>query len=112
MLFRSGIRNAKEVIDEFTRAQAAVAPIYDIEDILEDPQVNARNVIVHVQDPLLGLVRMQNVIYHLSETPGQIQWTGRPLGADTSRILSSTLGMSQIRIDELAAKGVIRLATP
>ena len=107
-----GIRTAKEVIDEFTRAQAAVAPIYDIEDILEDPQVNARNVIVHVQDPLLGLVRMQNVIYHLSETPGQIQWTGRPLGADTSRILSSTLGMSQIRIDELAAKGVIRLATP
>ena len=107
-----GIRTAKEVIDEFTRAQAAVAPIYDIEDILEDPQVNARNVIVHVQDPLLGLVRMQNVIYHLSETPGEIQWTGRQLGADTSRILSSTLGMPQIRIDELASKGVIRLATP
>ena len=107
-----GIRTAKEVIDEFTRAQAAVAPIYDIEDIFEDPQVNDRNVIAHIQDPHLGIVRMQNVIYRLSETPGEIQWTGRPLGADTSRILSSTLGMPQTRIDQLAAKGVIRLATP
>ena len=106
-----GARTAEQVISAFTEAQAAVAPIYDIEDILNDPQINDRNVIIHAQDPALGIIRMQNVIYHLSETPGMIRWTGRPLGADTEKILSEELNMTQSTIEDLATKGVIRIAS-
>ena len=102
-----GVRNSQEVIDEFSRAQAAVAPIYDIEDILKDPQLDARETIVHIHDPALGLIRMQNVIYKLSRSPGSIRWTGKPLGADTEAILSEKVGLSNEEIDDLLSNGVI-----
>lgn len=106
-----GVRNSQEVIDEFSRAQAAVAPIYDIEDILKDPQLDARETIVHLHDPALGLIRMQNVIYKLSRSPGSIRWTGKPLGADTEAILSKKIGLSNEEIDDLLSKGVITIAS-
>ena len=39
-----------------------------------------------VDDPELGPLRMQNVLFRLSDTPGAIRWTGRPHGADTDEI--------------------------
>ena len=105
-----GTRKADDVIAEFTTAEAAVAPIYDIEDILNDPQMIARDTIVHVRDPQLGIIRMQNVIYKLSNTPGLIRWTGRPLGADTKVILDS-LGRTDEEIKDLVSQGVVALAS-
>ena len=84
----------------FEKAQAAVAPIYDIADVFSDPQYAALDTITTVEDPELGPVRMQNVLYRLSDTPGRIRWTGRPHGADTREVLSELLGLSD---DELAA---------
>ena len=40
------------------------------------------------RDPELGPLRMQNVLFRLSETPGAIRWAGRPHGADTDEILA------------------------
>ena len=53
----------------FEAADAAVAPIYDIGDVFADPQFRALDSITTVEDPVLGPVRMQNVLYRLSETP-------------------------------------------
>jgi crotonobetainyl-CoA:carnitine CoA-transferase CaiB-like acyl-CoA transferase len=94
------IRDASEVIAAFTEAEAAVAPVYDIEDVLADPQVQARETITKVNDPFLGEVLMQNVIYKLSETPGEIKFTGRPLGSDTRDILVS---MAHLSVEEIEA---------
>ena len=103
-------RNSDEVIDEFTKAEAAVAQIYDIEDILSDSHFKARETILETSDPFLGTIRMQNVIYKLSESPGEIKWTGRALGADTSEVLREVAGLSSAEIQSLESKGVIASA--
>ena len=77
-------RDLDEVVAAFEAAQAAVAPIYDIADVFADPQYRALDTITTVEDPVLGPVRMQNVLYRLSETPGSHPWTGRPHGADNA----------------------------
>ncbi|MFF3667965.1 CaiB/BaiF CoA transferase family protein [Microtetraspora malaysiensis] len=95
-----------EVLAAFEEAQAAVAPVYDVRDVMADPQIAALDAITTVEDPELGPLRMQNVMFRLSETPGAIRWTGRPHGADTDEVLGA-LGLPPARIAELREKGVV-----
>ncbi|MDE0235337.1 MAG: CoA transferase [bacterium] len=100
-------RDLKEVVEEFTAAQAAVAPIYDISQIMADPQYRALDSITEVEDPELGSIKMQNVLFRMSETPGQVRWSGRPQGADNRRIYCEELGVSEEELADLEKKGVV-----
>ncbi|MFI9343346.1 CaiB/BaiF CoA transferase family protein [Streptomyces sp. NPDC052773] len=88
-----------EVLEAFEKAEAAVAPIQDVRDVMTDPQYAALDTITTVDDPELGPLRMQNVLFRLSATPGAIRWAGRPHGADTETVLTEA-GLTP---DELAA---------
>lgn len=95
-----------EVVAAFEEAQAAIAPVYDIRDVLQDPQYRALNSITELPDDDLGTVKMQNVLFRLSETPGAIKWTGRPHGADTDEVLGG-LGLSEAEIAALREAGAV-----
>ncbi|MER7368042.1 CaiB/BaiF CoA transferase family protein [Nonomuraea wenchangensis] len=99
-------RDAAEVVARFEEAQAAVAPIYDVTDIAKDPQYEALGTFVELPDEELGTVTMQNVMFRLSDTPGEIRWPGRPLGKDTDAVLDE-LDYSRERVAELREAGVI-----
>ncbi len=99
-------RDLATVVEEFERVEAAVAPIYDIRDVFEDPQYRALDTITTVQDDDFGPVRMQNVLFRLSETPGSIRWTGRERGADNADIWGG-LGISADDLAALRDKGVV-----
>ncbi|WP_305790170.1 CaiB/BaiF CoA transferase family protein [Symbioplanes lichenis] len=79
-------RKRDEVIAEFERAEAAVAPIYEVDDVLADPQFAARGLTVAVPDAELGTVRMPGLPFRLSATPGRIGWAGPPVGAHTEEV--------------------------
>jgi crotonobetainyl-CoA:carnitine CoA-transferase CaiB-like acyl-CoA transferase len=102
-----GQRTRDEVIKAFEDADAAVAPIYDASDLVEDEQVRALDMVTTVQDDDLGPVRMQNVLFRMSETPGEIRWTGRGLGADTDDVLIGELGLDADRVADLRERGVV-----
>ena len=99
-------RTRDEVVGAFDEAGAAVAPIYSIEDIVEDPQYKALETITSVEDPELGPIKMQNVLFRLSETPGDIQWSGPKLGEHNGEVYGD-LGISEERLEELAKAGVV-----
>jgi crotonobetainyl-CoA:carnitine CoA-transferase CaiB-like acyl-CoA transferase len=101
-----GERTRDEVIAAFEDAQAAIAPVYDVADLVADEHVRARDTITTVSDPVLGPVRMQNVLFRMSETPGAIRHTGRPLGADTNEVLAE-LGVTAEHMAALRARGVV-----
>ncbi|GAB3976527.1 CoA transferase [Actinoallomurus acanthiterrae] len=96
----------EEVIRAFEQAQAAIAPIYDVRDVLADPQYAALDSIITIDDPELGPVRMQNVVFRLSETPGRIRWAGPPRGAHNAEVYGR-LGLSEEQLADLRAKRVI-----
>ena len=100
-------RDASEVIKTFEEAGAAIAQIYDIKDIMADEQFRALNTITTVEDPDLGPVKMQNVLYRMSETPGSINWTGRTKGENTYEILKEIVGLPSDKIEELDKLGII-----
>lgn len=100
-------RTRDEVVEAFTEAQAAVAPIYDVAELMADRQVQALDMITDVDDEDLGRVRMQNVLYRMEGTPGAIRFTGRRLGADTDAILGDELGVRPERLAELRERHVV-----
>jgi crotonobetainyl-CoA:carnitine CoA-transferase CaiB-like acyl-CoA transferase len=100
-------RDFDEVITAFEEAGAAIAPIYDIEQLMQDPQVEALDAVTTVEDEDLGRLRMQNLMFRLSETPGAIRFAGRRLGQDNEEVYGERLGLDRERIGELQAQGVI-----
>ena len=101
-----GERTREEVVDNFEEVGAAVAPIYNIEDIMSDPQYEALNSITTVEDPELGPIKMQNVFFRLSETPGDIRSTGPRLGEHNEAVYEE-LGIEKDELEKLSKKGVV-----
>jgi len=99
-------RTRAEVMDEFDRAGAAVAPVYTAQDLVEDPHVRETGMLVEVEDDDLGPVLMHNVMWRAREAPGAIRFTGRPLGADTDAVLGA-LGCDEADLADLRARGVV-----
>ena len=95
------------LVEALERSEIPSSPIYNIADIFLDPQFIARGTLVKVAHPVLGEVTMPAIVPRLSETPGEIEWLGRELGADTDAILRSTLGYSPERVGQLRAMGII-----
>jgi crotonobetainyl-CoA:carnitine CoA-transferase CaiB-like acyl-CoA transferase len=102
-----GERDLDVVIKKFEESEAAVAPIYDISQIMVDPQFRALDSIVSIDDPDLGSVKMQNVMFRMSETPGRIKWAGRGLGEDNKSVYVDELGLSDEQLKTLSEEGVL-----
>jgi crotonobetainyl-CoA:carnitine CoA-transferase CaiB-like acyl-CoA transferase len=99
---------------ELTEAEAALdaakvpaARIYTVEDIFNDPHYKARNMLVDVEDPILGPVTVAGVVPKLSESPGAIRWAGHDIGADTTEVLQHKLDLQPAEIKQLARAGVV-----
>lgn len=75
-------RPSNEVIREFRRVDAAIAPVLDMSDIFKDEHYLARGIVTTTDG-----IAMQNVVAHLSKTPGSVRHPGRPIGADTEAVL-------------------------
>lgn len=99
-------RDRDEVLAAFEKAEAAVAPVQDVRDVMTDPQYAALDTITTVDDPDLGPLRMQNVLFRLSATPGAIRWAGRAHGADTENVLTG-LGLTPADLAALRAEGAV-----
>lgn len=70
-------RSLEDVLNEFQAADAAAAQVYDMEDLCADPHAQARDMFVEVDG-----YPMSGVVAKLSETPGQVRWAAKALGAD------------------------------
>ena len=99
-------RTKEEVVGAFEEVNAAIAPIYSIEDIMHDPQYEALDSIISVEDPELGPIKMQNVLFRLSETPGEVKWSGPRLGEHNEEVFGK-LGIDKEELETLAEKGVV-----
>jgi len=102
-----GKRDRAEVIREFDKVDAAVAPVYSAKDIVNDPHIRETQMLIDVDDSDLDTVLQHNVMWRMSKTPGQIRFTGRSLGADTDHILINELGYSAESLDALRRDGVV-----
>jgi crotonobetainyl-CoA:carnitine CoA-transferase CaiB-like acyl-CoA transferase len=102
-----GAHSFTEVVDAFEAAGAALAPVYDVEQLMQDPHVLARDVVTTIEDEDLGPLKMQNLFFRMSCSPGSIRHGGRRLGQDTAEVLAELAGLHADELDALRRRGVI-----
>jgi formyl-CoA transferase len=100
-------RTLAENMAVFEAAEVTATPIYEIDQLLDDPHVQARGVIVEAPDDEAGSVLMHNIIPRLSDTPGRLRSAAPSLGQHTRSVLQS-IGYHADRLAALAADGVIK----
>jgi crotonobetainyl-CoA:carnitine CoA-transferase CaiB-like acyl-CoA transferase len=101
-----GRRDLEDVMRQFEAAGAAVAPIYDIRQIVADPQYRALGTFMRLPDEDLGSVLIQNVIARLAATPGKVRWPGRRLGQD-NEVVYGRLGVRSAELARLHDTGTL-----
>jgi len=98
-------RTLAENLAVFGAAEVTAAPVYEIDQFMEDPHVAARAMLVEVPDAEAGSVLMHNVIPRLSDTPGRLRRPAPALGEHTRAVLG-TVGWDAARVAALVAAGV------
>jgi crotonobetainyl-CoA:carnitine CoA-transferase CaiB-like acyl-CoA transferase len=102
-------RDAAEVLAIFEKAEITAAPVYDIDQLIDDPHVAEREILLELPDADLGHVAMHAVVPRLAATPGAIRTPAPGLGEHSAEVLRM-LGRSEAAIAALAASGAVKLA--
>jgi crotonobetainyl-CoA:carnitine CoA-transferase CaiB-like acyl-CoA transferase len=92
------------------RMKAAGVPcgsVRTIAEVVQDEQVQARDMVREVEHAAAGSIRVLGVPIKLSDTPGSVRTAPPTLGEHTDRVLREDLGMSSEEIVRLRAEGAI-----
>jgi crotonobetainyl-CoA:carnitine CoA-transferase CaiB-like acyl-CoA transferase len=95
-----------EVVTAFDEYQAAGSPVQTAADLIDDPHILARDLVLEIDDPELGPVRMQGIVPKFSETPGEVRHAGRGIDADNDHVFRSILGLSETEYAEIRRQGI------
>lgn len=99
-------KNSEEILELLDKAKVPAGPIYNVQDMFEDPHFNERGMFEQVEingKPL----KIPAILPKLSETPGRTDWPGGDVGSHTDDILKNILFLSDEDIGMLRAGGVI-----
>ncbi len=92
-------KDRDEWVDLLDRNSVCVAPVYNYEETFSDPHVKHHKLVIEVEHPKLGKVKLLNTPYRFSDTPAEVV-TAPPLYAEhTGEILSSLAGYSNEEIE-------------
>jgi len=99
-------RPVAQWLSDLDRAGVPAGPVYNFEQVYNDPQVLDRDMVVRVEHPRAGMTRLIGIPVKLSETPGQIRRPAPILGQHTDEILQE-IGLSSSMIQSLREKKVV-----
>src|SRR6202167_155192 len=104
-----GARTLDENMKLFEAAEVTASPVYDIDQFLADPHVQARDIVVDMPDRQVGNIVMHNIIPRLSDTPGRLRTPAPEIGEHTAEILGQ-LGVDKAGLEALEREGIVGLA--
>jgi len=88
-------------------ARVPCSPVYTADQLLEHPQLLAREMVRRLPHPALGEVVVPGVAVKLSATPGDVRRLGPELGEHNREIYEGLLGLAADELTRLRDAGVI-----
>ncbi len=101
------VKTTQEWVEELEQANIPCGPLNTIEQVANDPQIAARDMIIDVQHAKAGGFKVVNTPFKFSRTPCIVGRTSSDLGEHTQDVLSQLLGMTHEEISTLEDLGVI-----
>src|SRR5438128_9394750 len=99
-------RDRDEWYELLVKADVCVGKVYAVPEMVADPQINHRRMIVDVEHPTHGRVRQIGIAIKLSDTPGAIR-SAAPMPNEHTEDVLKDLGMTAAEIAGLKRKGVV-----
>lgn len=100
-------RDVAEVVDTLAAYDVPAAPVLDVDGLLASDHLQARGMLLNVDDPVWGPVMVAGNPLKTSIVPTDLAAAAPGLGADTEQVLSGWLGMGEARLAALRDRGVI-----
>lgn len=101
-------RRASEIDSVLNEAGVICGPIYTIEDIFEDPQYRARDMLLEQVDPEFGPFVGPGIVPKLTRTPGAVRWSATwEEGSHNQEVYGGLLGLTDDELAELREEGVL-----
>jgi crotonobetainyl-CoA:carnitine CoA-transferase CaiB-like acyl-CoA transferase len=98
-----------QVLDILEKYEVVGSAVYDSADVTADPHFQERT-LTQIAGTVLGPALVPGRILHVAGTP-RPEYNGVPsVGEHTNHILSTTLGMPEADINELASAGIVASA--
>ncbi|MBI3624608.1 MAG: CoA transferase, partial [Candidatus Rokubacteria bacterium] len=88
------------------KQDVCVGKVYDVEEVFEDPQIRARQMVVETEHPEIGKVKEVGVALKMLGTPGAVRRAAPYRGEHTDQVLKD-LGLPPDEIRALRAKRVV-----
>lgn len=101
------VRTTKEWQDILDEVGVPNGPINTIDMVVQDPQVLAREMIVEIEHPVAGTLKMPGVPIKLSDTPGSVRTPAPTLGQHSEELLKEFLGFDKEAVQKLTEEGVL-----
>jgi crotonobetainyl-CoA:carnitine CoA-transferase CaiB-like acyl-CoA transferase len=99
-------RDTESWLKALQEAEVPCAPVQTIDQVFNAPQVRHREMLMEVEHPTAGTVRMAGIPVKFSATPASVRLPPPLLGQHTEEVLASWLGMGDKEIAELKRKSV------
>ena len=103
----TGRYTVKEVGEMMDRERVANSPIFNIQQVVEDPHLQERGYFVEIDHPIIGCAKLAGFPFKLSKTPGQIDRTSPLVGEHNELILGKYLRMRKEDVGQLRKEGAI-----
>ncbi|MHB9092079.1 MAG: CaiB/BaiF CoA transferase family protein, partial [Chloroflexota bacterium] len=97
----------EECLAALAKADVPVAPVQTIDQVVEDPQLAARNMFVEVEHPRAGMLKMVGSPIKLSRSDGTEPCPCPDLGQHTEEVLRELLGLADDQIEALRREQAI-----
>jgi len=97
-----------EIVELLNSQSVPASPIYSIKEVVEDPHIaGSREMVVEVEHPRVGLVKLLNSPVKMSETKPEPRGPAPALGEGNEEVLTKILGMTGEEIKRLRDQGVL-----
>jgi len=103
----AGEKTSDEIINLLQKARVPCSVVNTIDQLLDDPQVKAREMIKIIDYPELGKIPIPGIPMKLSCTPGDIKTPSPKLGEHNKEIYCGFLGFSSQKLSRLKREGII-----
>ena len=99
--------NRDKAINYFIDAGVPVAPIYNVDEVVKDQHLNARNMFIEVDHSQAGRIKVVNFPVKFSKTKVNISKAAPALSEDTEETLKNKLGYGSDYIQKLKKDNII-----
>ncbi|MGD1119946.1 MAG: CaiB/BaiF CoA-transferase family protein [Dehalococcoidales bacterium] len=100
-------KTTQEITELLKKSDVPCTRLPSFDEVCNDPQLMSRNMIIEVDQPISGKVKVPGSLFKMSKTPGKIDMPAPFLGENNQEILAGMLGYTEEEISKLSDERVI-----